>query len=427
MPSYYAFYKDQKLFGDHVIDVPRDNVDIRNPYSRDGIVEDWDTAEQLWKYSFASKLTGVRPNKALQEWLNDVTAVQDLQKAMAEAEDTERALEDHPLFMSEPNWNPAKNREKSIELALESWAAPAFYISKSSVLSAFSMGKSTALVIDIGASNLSVAAVHDGMILKKSITRSHLGGDYLSSQVRSMLASNHPPITITPHYLVKSKERVLPGEPANAVLKKFDQFEKPPQDTYRRYQEEKTCLEFKEISLQAWNQQIPFRGQGESTIRDQDPHPFEFPNGYNQIFSPAERVRIVETLFDAQCHIPAPSGSYDAQHFPAPEQNQTIPGLVKMCINQCDVDLRPLLLASVVITGGGSLIKTLPERVQSELTKAHPSTKVRVNAAGMPVERKFGSWIGGSIVASLGTFHQMWISKKEYDEHGANIVEKRCK
>jgi actin-related protein len=32
-------------------------------------------------------------------------------------------------------------------------------------------------------------------------------------------------------------------------------------------------------------------------------------------------------------------------------------------------------------------------------------------------ERRFGSWIGGSILASLGTFHQMWISKKEYEEH----------
>ena len=187
-PSYYGVYKGARLFGDHVIDVPRDNVEIKNPYGRDGIVEDWDAAEELWKHSFASKLTGVRPNRVLQEWLNDPTTHKDLQKDMAAAQDTERVLEDHPLFVSEPNWNPTKNREKAIELALEKWAAPAFYVSKSSVLAAFSMGKSTALVIDVGASQLSVAAVHDGMILKKSITRSHLGGNYLSEQVRNTLA-----------------------------------------------------------------------------------------------------------------------------------------------------------------------------------------------------------------------------------------------
>merc|ERR1711862_20151 len=33
-----------------------------------------------------------------------------------------------------------------------------------------------------------------------------------------------------------------------------------------------------------------------------------------------------------------------------------------------------------------------------------------------PPERKYSVWIGGSILASLSTFQQMWISKQEYDE-----------
>merc|ERR1711872_110889 len=35
-----------------------------------------------------------------------------------------------------------------------------------------------------------------------------------------------------------------------------------------------------------------------------------------------------------------------------------------------------------------------------------------------PPERKYSVWIGGSILASLSTFQQMWISKQEYDECG---------
>lgn len=42
------------------------------------------------------------------------------------------------------------------------------------------------------------------------------------------------------------------------------------------------------------------------------------------------------------------------------------------------------------------------------------------------MERRFGPWIGGSILASLGTFQQMWVSKQEYEEEGFNIMEKRC-
>lgn len=47
----------------------------------------------------------------------------------------------------------------------------------------------------------------------------------------------------------------------------------------------------------------------------------------------------------------------------------------------------------------------------------HP--QVRVIA---PPERKYSVWIGGSILASLSTFQNLWISKQEYDESGPGIV-----
>merc|ERR1719347_561152 len=43
-----------------------------------------------------------------------------------------------------------------------------------------------------------------------------------------------------------------------------------------------------------------------------------------------------------------------------------------------------------------------------------PSTmKIKIIA---PPERKYSVWIGGSILASLSTFQEMWISKQEYDD-----------
>ncbi|RVX72443.1 hypothetical protein B0A52_03631 [Exophiala mesophila] len=430
VPTFYASTSSQRLFGDHVIDVPREGVEIKNPIGRDGIVEDWDAAEALWKYTFAHKLTGVRPNRALQDWLNDSKAVPDLQKAMADAVDTERCLEDHPLFMTEPSWNTAKNREKAAEIALESWASPAFYLGRSGVMGAFAVGRSSALVVDFGASQVSVTPVHDGMVLKKGVTKSNIGGNFISSQVRSMLAANEAgPITITPHYLVQSKQPVDAGQAANAVLKAMPEGFKEPQASFRRYQEEKVVLEFKEIALQAWtNPNMGFRGQGEAMTKDSPPfaQPFEFPDGYNQTFS-TERFRIVETMFDPQSYYTPPANSEDASLYPSPDAHTSLPGIIRASLSQVDVDIRPLLLGNVVVTGAASLIRGLPDRLQLELTKMYPSARVKIQASGLSVERKFGSWIGGSIVSSLGTFHQMWISKKEYDEHGASIVEKRCK
>ncbi len=64
------------------------------------------------------------------------------------------------------------------------------------------------------------------------------------------------------------------------------------------------------------------------------------------------------------------------------------------------------------------------ERLQSELSEMVPSSmKVKVVA---PAERRFSVWIGGSILASLSTFQQQWISREEYDECGASIVHRKC-
>ena len=428
IPSYYAYLNGKRSFGDHVIDLPREDVDIRNPIGKDGLVQDWEAAEELWKDSFAAKLTGVRPNRALGDWLNDHTSVPNLRQSMAEAVDTERCLEEHPLFMTEPSWNPAKSREKCTEIAMESWAAPAFYLGRQGVMASFAQGRATSLIIDIGASTLSVTPVHDGHILKKGVTKSNLAGNFLSSQVRSMFAANQPnPIVVTPHYLIKSKQPVDAGQPANAVYRTMPDSFKPPRDSFRRFEEDKIIQEFKEVCLQAWTQGS-FRGQGEAIARERNDtqKPFEFPDGYNQLFS-SDRFKIVETLFDPQCYVTPPAGSLDALEYPLPEHSATIVSLIKQSISQVDVDIRPQILMNVVLVGGSSLIDGLPQRLHDELTRMYPSTRVRITAASVPVERKFASWIGGSIMSSLGSFHQMWISKKEYDEHGPSIVEKRCK
>ncbi len=80
---------------------------------------------------------------------------------------------------------------------------------------------------------------------------------------------------------------------------------------------------------------------------------------------------------------------------------------------------------SICVAGGTSLMPGFKERLERDLGNISPA-KVRVTAAAFTVERKFASWIGGSILASLGTFQQMWVSKAEYEEHGATIVERKC-
>merc|ERR1712026_166679 len=84
------------------------------------------------------------------------------------------------------------------------------------------------------------------------------------------------------------------------------------------------------------------------------------------------------------------------------------------------------LPAGQVITIGNERFRYpgIADRMQKEITALAPSTiKIKIIA---PPERKYSVWIGGSILASLSTFQQMWISKQEYDECGPAIVHRKC-
>ncbi len=93
----------------------------------------------------------------------------------------------------------------------------------------------------------------------------------------------------------------------------------------------------------------------------------------------------------------------------------------------CEVDLRPSLYGSVIVTGGNSLIQGFNERLNRDLSNKTPTNmRFKLIAANGAQERKYGSWIGGSILASLGSFQQMWISKLEYEEGGKSQVDRKC-
>jgi len=93
-------------------------------------------------------------------------------------------------------------------------------------------------------------------------------------------------------------------------------------------------------------------------------------------------------------------------------------------IMKCDVDIRKDLYGNIVLSGGTTMFEKIDERMEKEIKALAPqSMKIKIVA---PPERKYSVWIGGSILASLSTFQQMWISKQEYDESGPQIVHRKC-
>uniref|UniRef100_A0A8C8Z356 Actin like 6B n=1 Tax=Prolemur simus TaxID=1328070 RepID=A0A8C8Z356_PROSS len=308
----------------------------------------------------------------------------------------------HPVLMSEAPWNTRAKREKLTELMFEQYNIPAFFLCKTAVLTAFANGRSTGLVLDSGATHTTAIPVHDGYVLQQGIVKSPLAGDFISMQCRELF--QEMAIDIIPPYMIAAKEPVREGAPPNWKKKeKLPQVSKSWHNymcNVRRWQgspKAKSCSLAGRVAAQ-----MP-------TVH------YEMPNGYNTDYG-AERLRIPEGLFDPS-NVKGLSGN-------------TMLGVghvVTTSIGMCDIDIRPGLYGSVIVTGGNTLLQGFTDRLNRELSqKTPPSMRLKLIASNSTMERKFSPWIGGSILASLGTFQQMWISKQEYEEGGKQCVERKC-
>uniref|UniRef100_A0A8C4QCP4 Actin-like 6A n=1 Tax=Eptatretus burgeri TaxID=7764 RepID=A0A8C4QCP4_EPTBU len=284
----------------------------------------------------------------------------------------------HPVLMSEAPWNTRGKREKLTEIMFEHYGIPAFFLCKTAVLTAFANGRSTGLVLDSGATHTTAIPVHDGYILQQGIVKSPLAGDFITMQCRELFQETG--IKIVPPYQIASKEPVREGAPA--VWRKKDRLPAITK-SWHMYMCNEVIQDFQATVLQVSDS--PYDEQSAAQMPTMH---FEFTNGYNCDFG-AERLKIPEGLFD--------------------------PSNVKG------------LYGSVIATGGNTLLQGFTDRLNRDLSqKTPPSMRLKLIASPSTVERRFSSWIGGSILASLGTFQQMWISKQEYEESGKQCVERKC-
>ncbi|XP_055117365.1 actin, alpha skeletal muscle-like [Symphalangus syndactylus] len=93
-------------------------------------------------------------------------------------------------------------------------------------------------------------------------------------------------------------------------------------------------------------------------------------------------------------------------------------------IMKCDVDICKDLYTNMGLSSRTTMYPGITDRMQKEINALGPSTmKIKLI---LPPECKYSVWISGSILASLSTFQQMWISKQEQDESGPSTVHRKC-
>eukprot|EP01138_Halocafeteria_seosinensis_P014387 gb/GECG01014688.1/.p1 GENE.gb/GECG01014688.1/~~gb/GECG01014688.1/.p1 ORF type:complete len:379 (+),score=35.38 gb/GECG01014688.1/:1-1137(+) len=307
-------------------------LSLSNPIDS-GIITNWEEMEQIWHHTFYNELR-VAPD------------------------------DDRPVLLSEAPLNTKSNRERMAEVMFESFDVPALYIGMQAVLSLYTTGRTTGIILDCGEGITDCVPIYEGFALPHAITQLDVAGADLTD------------------YLL----RILQEREHNPDLAQ-------KQDIVRQIKETRTY-----VALD------PETHSATSTGNAAVAREYKLPDG-GVIHIGDEIFRAPEALFKPKLlgkinHIGVHQGIFRT-------------------IMACHGSIQRELCSNLALSGGSTMFSGFPERMAKELGALVSGYKVEMASLK---QRKYLPWIGGSMVSSLSTFSDMWISKDSYEEEGPVVI-----
>jgi actin-related protein len=395
----------------------------------------------LWEYSFQSLSVRGRKKHTIGSHHEDAPADGQI---------------DHPILSSRDPHHGQNEHASMLEILFETLSAPAAYLAPGATLSAFSFGRQTALVVDVGHSSTHVTPVIDGYALKFGSVISERGGAWLGRAQEKILSCDNlwrdlPCSEVVPRYILRSKDvelqklKLLKASSFHRLTVHQVMFEMMTGSHVFPLEEESSY-----VSNLFSGKENEANNTMEEDEDEEDVPVYVLPDG--------TRVDIGSTKTGKDlCHLPVSLSIFLyifhnklLMHHCFPLETQelffsdSLPSFLQTYSNSSadttssitvlplhklvqhslseilDVDIRKELISNIILTGSASLFAGMDKRLSYELTSILPNMyKNRVICSKNSIENRYSTWIGGSILSSLGSFQQMWLSKREYDECGA--------
>ncbi|KAI6180778.1 Arp-1 [Aphelenchoides besseyi] len=283
---------------------------------------------------------------------------------------------EHPVLLSEAPLNPVANREKAMEIFFETFNAPAIHVQMQAVLSLYAAGRTTGVVLDSGDGVSHCVPVYEGFAIEPAVQRIDVAGRDVTRYLNELLRRE------------------------GHIFHRTSEFE--------------IVREIKEKVCQVNNSVKDVKSKD-----DKESKFYTMPDG--------------STIKISSAYWQAPEALFRPDLI-----GLEYPGVSTCIVNairESDYEIRKELMQSILLSGGSTMFAGFGERVLQDVKKAFhqqaqphgqqqdklQEPKIKISA---PADRLSCTWTGGSILATLDTFHRVMKTKAQYENEGKNLARK---
>lgn len=387
-----------------------------------GVVEDWEKLEKVWDYSLSIGLDNEKEGSG-----------------------------GCPAMLTEAPLSDPSFRSKAAQYLFESASCPAVCAANSAALSLFASGRTRGVVIEVGGGITCAVPVFEGFALDHATQRVNLGGQDVTAAVAKILSgAGFGRDAVRCAQQIKEKcGYVSPiANPNNVALggsERGSTFELP----------DGTVIDIHNTIRSSGPNEVLFPFISSSDFNQDDNEDDDDQGSEENSSNKKKKINVL---------LPR-----------AADPKEGVAALILASINKCDEELLPDLWGNVVVAGGGSMFPNFSARVAHDIARLrqdnypyglnpfsggagggvvsfdggvgdpgskHPANRLLTGVSrslqasvvphpqkpenGYNSQRGLAAWVGGSMFASLETYSHVAVTKAEWEEHGAVIMQRKC-
>ncbi|KAK1442219.1 hypothetical protein BgAZ_402490 [Babesia gibsoni] len=354
-------------------------------------------------------------------------------------------LEGATVIASEPNIHTPSFRKTLAEVLVEGQRVEKFYMCKRAPLTCYASGRSSAMVVDVGGSCTNVAAVSEGFVLQDVTKEQPIGGALMDRVFFAYLNKCGTVIRPSFEYNKAAKTDDNPKVKVQKTDKQKNQpnLKKLPfvHESYYHYTRLYSTSRVKETCC-IMNDQLNIKTK---PVTDSC---FALPDGsYLSADMGKDLCGIFcRCLFDDISYLNNVKSfkAFENQVLPHPlfeEKEETLSQILDNCKGidglladafvsaykleapMCSVDTTNVVILSGGTTRHPAVLPLLEQRFQKHFPEMQQPVFMSIGG----VEQQYSSFIGASILASMGIFDTLCVSRSECQEHGLErILQRKC-